>query len=268
MIVDSHCHFNMLDLEQVPGGISSILQDAYNFNVNFFLNVATEPKNWGEVLDLAKSHQNIVASIGIHPSDDCGIEPSFEDVINACQNPKVVAIGETGLDYYHTDISHAQQQERFRMQIQAAKQLKKPLIVHTRQAQQDTLNIMKEEGASEVGGVLHCFTESYDMAKAAMEMNFRISFSGIVTFKNAIELKETAKKIPIDYTLIETDAPFLTPVPMRGKPNYPAYVYYIAKYLADLRAEDFDWFCQKTTENFFHIFKDANYALYQEKQHG
>lgn len=255
MLVDSHCHFNLLNLDLFPEKIPGILNQAKSLGVEFFLNVGTEPQNWQAVIDIANHYNNIWASVGLHPSDAVPEEPSAEMLIEYAQQQKVVAIGETGLDYYHTDVSKELQHERFRRHIQVAKKLGKPLIIHTRQAQDDTIKILQEEGASEVGGVMHCFTESWEMAKAAMDLNFLISFSGIVTFKKALELKEVAKKVPLNMMLVETDAPFLTPEPYRGKPNQPAFVYYVAQYLSKLCAIPFEKLCEQTSENFFRVFK-------------
>lgn len=267
VLVDSHCHFNMLDLSQQAHGIQTVLERADALGVKYFLNVGTEPSNWSEILELAEKYSEIFASIGLHPSDACEPEPEFETLLQFARHPKVVGIGETGLDYYHIEITRELQQERFRKHIQVAKTLKKPLIIHTRQAQEDTLKILREESAAEVGGVLHCFTEGYEMAKQAMDLNFKISFSGILTFKKALELKEVAQKVPLDYLLVETDAPFLTPEPFRGKANEPGYVFYVAKYLAELRQESMERIAEITTKNFFQLFvRDERYAI-REKKH-
>ncbi len=265
MLVDSHCHFNLLDLSIHEQGMASVLANAAQSGVGFFLNVATEPANWNEVLQLAIQHDNMVASVGLHPSDACENEPSADVLLQAANNSKIVAIGETGLDYFHKETTECLQKERFRRHIQVARTLKKPLIIHTRQARADTIAILKEERAQDVGGVMHCFTETLDMAYAAMDLNFMISFSGIVTFKKAQELKEVAKKIPLDKMLLETDAPFLTPEPFRGQPNQPANVFYVADYIAQIRKDSFEQIAEQTTENFFQLFKDAQYALRQSE---
>lgn len=257
MLVDSHCHFSLLDVDNDPHKGIELLTNAQALGVTTFLNIGTEPNDWPSVLSFAHMHKQVFASIGLHPSEPSLKEPDEAELLKICSDRKVIAIGETGLDYYHTDISKEVQHERFRRHIRVAKLLKKPLVIHTREARKDTLQILKEENAFEIGGVLHCFTETWEMAKAAMDMGFYISFSGIVTFKKAIELREIALKIPIEYMLVETDAPFLTPEPYRGKPNQPAYVYYVAKYLAALRGEEFEFLAQATTDNFFKCFMDG-----------
>jgi TatD DNase family protein len=246
--------------------MDSLMQNAKKLGVEYFLNVATEPTDWAPVLNFAKKYPNVFASVGLHPSEACEKEPDEEIFLQWAVDDKIIAIGETGLDYYHKEISPKIQEDRFRCQIRVARALKKPLIIHTREAQKDTLRILREEQAAEIGGVMHCFTESWEMAKAAMDLNFRISFSGIVTFKKAIELKEVALKVPLDYMLVETDAPFLTPEPYRGKPNEPAYVYHVAQYLSQWRKQSFETIAAETTHNFFQLFKEGtHYALHQEK---
>lgn len=210
-----------------------------------------------EVLGLAKQYDNFYASVGVHPDYENIDEPSVDLLCRLAKHPKVVAIGETGLDYFRLTGDLEWQRNRFRTHIRAAILVGKPLIIHTRNAANDTLRIMQEEGAHQAGGVMHCFTESLEMAKAAIEMGFYISFSGIVTFKNAAQLKEVAQKIPLDKILVETDSPYLAPVPFRGKTNQPAYVKYVAQEIADLRGISLEAVMQATTQNFFNLFKYA-----------
>lgn len=210
-----------------------------------------------EVLGLAEQYDNFYASVGVHPDYENIDEPSVDLLCRLAKHPKVVAIGETGLDYFRLSGDLEWQRNRFRTHIRAAILVGKPLIIHTRNAANDTLRIMQEEGAHQAGGVMHCFTESLEMAKAAIEMGFYISFSGIVTFKNAAQLKEVAQKIPLDKILVETDSPYLAPVPFRGKTNQPAYVKYVAQEIADLRGISLEAVMQATTQNFFNLFKYA-----------
>ena len=210
-----------------------------------------------EVLALAEQFDNFYASVGVHPDYEDIEEPSVDALVKLANHPKVVAIGETGLDYFRLTGDLEWQRTRFRTHIRAAILAKKPLIIHTRSAAEDTLKIMREEGAAQVGGVMHCFTESLEVALAAISMGFYISFSGIVTFKNAAQLKEVAQKIPLDKMLVETDSPYLAPVPFRGKTNQPAYVKYVAQEIADLRGISLDAVTQATTANFFNLFRAA-----------
>ena len=204
---------------------------------------------------LAERHENVFASVGVHPDYEGEQEPSVDELIKLADHPKVVAIGETGLDYYRLTGDLEWQRERFRMHIRAAKNCAKPLIIHTREAAADTLRVMAEEGADEPGGVMHCFTESWEVAQRAMEMSFYISFSGIVTFKNATALKEVAKNVPLERMLIETDSPYLAPVPHRGATNQPAYVKHVAEEIARLRGISVEEVAEATTRNFFSLFK-------------
>jgi TatD DNase family protein len=216
-----------------------------------------------EVLALAHAHANIFASVGVHPDAQQGREPSVEELVQLASDPRVVAIGETGLDYYRIQGDKRWQQDRFRRHIHAARQSCKPLIIHTREAAPDTLRIMDDESARDAGGVMHCFTESWETARAALDLGFYVSFSGIVTFRNADALREVARQVPGDRLLIETDAPYLAPVPYRGKINEPAYVRHVAEALAVLRRVEVDSLAQMTTENFFTLFRDAIPAIAQ-----
>ncbi len=255
MLVDSHCHLDRLDLTPYQGDLSLALDAAKKNSVQHILCVCIDLDNFPKVLAIAENYPDVSASVGIHPTEVITTEPSVEELVQLATHPKVVALGETGLDYYREQTNKEIQQERFRRHIRTAKKVAKPLIVHTRQARADTIAILKEEGADEVGGVLHCFTEDLDMAQKAIEINFYISFSGIVTFQNAKELQEIAKQIPLERMLIETDAPYLAPVPYRGKSNEPAYVRHVAEYIAQLRGISFEELAKKTTENFFNLFK-------------
>ncbi len=258
MLVDSHCHLNMLNLDKYDGDLNQVVAEANKVGVNHILCVAVDLETMPTVVKIAEDHNNVWASIGLHPSEKSDQEPSVEDFVKWADHPKVVAIGETGLDYHYNDSGLENMRNRFRTQVKAARQTKKPLIIHTRDAREDTLQIMREEKADEVGGVMHCFTESWEMAEQAMDLGFYISFSGIVTFKKAENVIEVAKKVPLERMLIETDAPFLTPVPFRGKPNEPQYVRYVADRIAELKQVSFEEVAEKTTNNFFNLFKGAN----------
>lgn len=252
MFIDSHCHPHLLDLTPEGGQLAPFLERARLNQVTHMLCVSTELKDYPVLLKLANEHDNLTVSVGVHPNHNPGEDIDISELIKA--DKKCVAIGETGLDYFRTEGDLTWQQERFATHISAAKQSQKPLIIHTRQAQADTIAMMKAEHAQEIGGVMHCFTENWDMAKKAMDLNFYISFSGIVTFKNAVELQEVAKKMPLDRILIETDCPYLAPVPFRGHQNEPSYVRYVAEFLATLRGETVETIGAATTKNFYTLF--------------
>jgi TatD DNase family protein len=254
MLVDSHCHLNFPELAQNIQSVRKLMQDE---KIGHALCVSVTLDTFPEVLSLAEQYENFYASVGVHPDYEDIKEPTIDELVHLAQHPKVVAIGETGLDYFRLKGDLEWQRERFRTHIRAAIMVGKPLIIHTRSAVDDTLRIMREEGIERAGGVLHCFTESLEMALAAIEMGFYISFSGIVTFKNATELKEVAKKIPLNRILVETDSPYLAPVPFRGKTNQPAYVRYVAQNIADLRGISIEEVSEATTANFFTLFKQA-----------
>lgn len=203
---------------------------------------------------MVEANDELWASVGVHPDYEDTLEPTVEDLVSRSQHDKVVAIGETGLDYYRLQGDLEWQRERFRNHIRASKQTGLPLIIHTRSASDDTITIMREEGADVAGGVMHCFTESWEVARAALDLNFYISFSGIVTFKSASELQEVAKKVPMDRILIETDSPYLAPVPYRGKRNDPSYVVHVAEKIADLRGMTLSSVEEQTTSNFLNLF--------------
>jgi len=254
MLVDSHCH---LDFPELAARLPEILQRMDQAGVLHALCVSVTLETWPRVVELAEHHPQLHASVGVHPDHQGGREPTVEELVLLAAHPKVVAIGETGLDYFRLKGDLAWQRERFRTHIRAARLAKKPLIIHTREAAADTLRIMREEGAADAGGVMHCFTESMAVADAAMALGFHISFSGIVTFKNAVSLKEIARAIPLERMLIETDSPYLAPVPHRGKTNEPAYVLHVAEEIARLRGIEFDVVARTTTENYFRLFPDA-----------
>ena len=254
MLIDSHCH---LDFPDLASNIDEILENMKNNEVTHALCVSVNLEDFPRLLLLAEGYQNLYASVGVHPDYEDLTEPKSEELVSLAKNPKVIAIGETGLDYSRIKGDLEWQRNRFREHIRAARECNKPLIIHTREAAADTLSIMAEEGADQIGGVMHCFTESWEVAQKAMEMNFYISFSGIVTFKNAANLKETAKKIPLERMLIETDSPYLAPVPFRGKTNQPAYVRHVAEEIASLRNISLNEVAESTTKNFLSLFKYA-----------
>ncbi|PLA74728.1 DNAase [Hydrogenovibrio sp. SC-1] len=256
MIVDSHCHLNILP-EQL-GNVEDVIQTATDNGVGRMMCIAIGPEQWQEVLDLADQYEGVYAAIGVHPCEPSNVVVTDEELIAAASHPKVLAIGEIGLDYYHFDIEKEDmhwQQARFRQMIRLAVKLKKPMVIHTRNSTPDCLRILKEEGADQVGGIMHCFVEDLATAEAAMALGFYISFSGIVTFKNAKELKTVAAAVPLDRILVETDAPYLAPVPYRGKPNQPAYTRYVVEEIARLRDLSIDTVAQATTENFERLFR-------------
>jgi len=256
MFIDSHCH---LDFPEFQSRLPEVLANMKAARVEHALCVSVDIPDFPNVLKLAQENPHLYASVGVHPDYEDTPEPSFEFLVDtARKHSKIVAIGETGLDYYRMgDRSYDSlewQRNRFRTHIRAAVATQKPLIVHTRSASEDTIRILKEEGADQIGGVMHCFTESYEVAKAAMDMDFYISFSGIVTFKSAKDLQETCKRIPIERMLIETDSPYLAPIPYRGKLNEPAWVAKVAEFVATLKGIPLEELGKKTSNNFFQCF--------------
>lgn len=252
MLVDSHCHINFPEL---MGDIEGVLSRMQAAGVTHALCVSVSLEAFPQVLGLAARFPNIYASVGVHPDHREGAEPSIDQLIELADHPRVVAIGETGLDYFRETGDLEWQRERFRVHIRAARACKKPLIIHTRAAAADTLAIMRSEGAAEVGGVMHCFTESLDVAQQAMALDFHISFSGIVTFKNAKELKAVAEQVPLERMLIETDSPYLAPVPHRGKTNEPSFVRHVAEEISVLKEVSGARVASVTSDNFFSLFK-------------
>ncbi|MBC8518914.1 MAG: TatD family hydrolase [Gammaproteobacteria bacterium] len=255
-MIDSHCH---LDRLKIPQGetLDDSLDRAAEEGVDGFLNVCIDLENFDEVLRIANSDNRIYASVGVHPNEMEMAEPTLDDLLQRAENLKVVAIGETGLDYHYvTDAEKLEQQRnRFRTHISAAKECNKPLIIHTREAREDTIRIMREEGVEQCGGVMHCFTENWEMASQALDLGFYVSFSGIITFNSAAKLREVVKQVPQDRLLIETDSPYLAPVPYRGKPNQPAYVRQVAEKVAELRGWSIEEVDRITTENFQRLFR-------------
>ncbi len=254
MLVDSHCHLNFPELaENLPAIKQSMQANA----VGHALCISVTLPDFPQVLALAEANENFYASVGVHPDYENIEEPTVNGLLALANHSKVIAIGETGLDYFRLTGDLEWQRTRFRTHIRAAIQCGKPLIIHTRNAAEDTLRIMREENAQQVGGVMHCFTESLDVALQAIALGFYISFSGIVTFKNALSIKEVAKSVPLDRILVETDSPYLAPMPYRGKINQPSYVKYVAEEIAKLRGVSFEAVSTATTENFFRLFKQA-----------
>lgn len=251
MYVDSHCH---LDFPELAENLPDILERMRLNQVGHALVVSVNMPQWPGLMEVVAPHPQLYASVGVHPDYEETPEPTAEQLADMARHPKVVAIGETGLDYFRLAEPLEWQRERFRTHIRASRQSGLPLIIHTRSASEDTLRIMREEGAGEFGGVMHCFTESWEVAQAAMEMNFYISLSGIVTFKKAIELQDVAARIPLDRLLIETDSPFLAPVPYRGKVNDPSKVIHVAEKIAELRGVPVATIAERTTDNFFNLF--------------
>ena len=256
-MIDSHCHLDRLDLDKLGCDLDSVLSNARQQGVSHILCVSITLEDFPRVLELAQRYPQVYASVGVHPNQPDCHDPDADELQALADDSNIIAIGETGLDYFRSDGDLEWQRQRFRQHIRAARGCGKPLIIHTRDAEQDTLTIMREEMAEQVGGVMHCFTGSQAMADAALAEGFYISFSGIVTFNNARELQSIAARVPADRLLIETDAPYLTPVPLRGKPNQPANVRFIAEKLASLRGVDPESIMQTTSSNFFELFNCA-----------
>ena len=255
MLVDSHCH---IDFPELADKLDSVFQLMRENDVARALCVSVTLEDFPRVRKLAETYPHVHASVGVHPDYEGVAAVSVAELIALADNPRIVAIGETGLDYYRLKGDLEWQRERFRTHIRAARECGKPLIIHTREAADDTLRIMREEGAEKAGGVMHCFTESMDVAKAAMDLGFYISFSGIVTFKNAKTIKEVARLVPMENLLVETDSPYLAPVPYRGRTNQPGYVKHVAEEVAKLKGSTFDEVCGQTTLNFFKLFNIVN----------
>lgn len=252
MLVDSHCH---IDFDEYAGRIPQVLEVMAQNQVTHALCVGVNLADFPRVLALAEGHSQLFASVGVHPDQGEESSPAVSDLVERAQHLKVIAIGETGLDYHRQNGDLEWQRARFRAHIRAARKCAKPLIIHTRDASEDTLRILRDESANEVGGVMHCFTESLDVAEAAMKLNFYISFSGIVTFKNAAAIKEVARTVPLERVLIETDSPYLAPVPHRGKTNEPGWVRYVAEEIARLRGISLEAVAEATSANFFRLFR-------------
>ncbi len=254
-LVDSHCHLDRLDLEALGMDLPGVLEKAGELGVSRMLCVGINRTELPRVLALAERYAQVYASVGVHPNEREATEVSVDELLALADHPRVVAIGETGLDYFRSEGDLGWQRERFRRHIEAALRTGLPLIIHTRDAAEDTLRIMAESGAGEVGGVMHCFTGDWETASAALDLGFYISFSGIVTFRNARALQAVAAQVPDERLLVETDAPYLTPVPYRGKPNQPGYTRHVAECLAALRHTTVEHIAAITTRNFNRLFK-------------
>ena len=252
MFIDSHCHLHLLADE--AGGVDKVVSEAKENQVNHLLTVAIDRSSCQQSIKLAAQYDGVTASVGIHPNTEQQQAMTADELIELAQHDQVIAIGETGLDYFRSEGDLNWQRDRFRAHIAVAKQLNKPLIIHTRQARDDTMLILEQENARDVSGIIHCFTENWATAQRALDIGFYISLSGIVTFKNALDLQAIAKRLPLDRMLIETDSPYLAPVPFRGKTNQPAYVKYIAEFLAKLRGDTIDNIAHATTANFARLF--------------
>jgi TatD DNase family protein len=255
MFIDSHCHLDFPELQADADAVFALMREN---RVSHALTISTTLTSFPAVLRVAEAHDNLWCSAGVHPDEQVDDhEPSVEELLRLADHPKVVAIGETGLDYYRLPEPLDWQRERFRTHIRAARQCQKPLVIHTRNASADTLRLMREEHAAEASGVMHCFTESQEVARAALDLGFYISLSGIVTFKSAKDLQEVAKMVPLDRLLIETDSPYLAPTPHRGKMNQPGYVKHVAEFIAQLRGVSVETIADATTSNFYRLFRFA-----------
>jgi TatD DNase family protein len=254
MLVDSHCHLDRLDLSAHDGSLDAALQAARARGVGHFLCIGVSADNAADVKALTDRYDDVDCSVGVHPLDvQPGAAPALDWLLSELNHPRVVAIGETGLDYHYEPEAAQLQQMSFRVHLEAAQKTGKPVVVHTRGARADTLTLLREAALPQAG-VLHCFTEDWEMAKAALDLGFYISLSGIVTFRNADALRDVARQVPADRLLVETDSPYLAPIPYRGKPNLPQYVREVAEFLAMLRGESYERFAEQTTENFQRLF--------------
>ncbi|APV51041.1 DNAase [Betaproteobacteria bacterium GR16-43] len=258
MLIDSHCH---LDFPELRSDLGGVLDRMRGNGVTHALTISTTLETFPAVREVARSQPNLWCSAGVHPDElRDGREVGLEELLGMADDPKVVAIGETGLDYFRVEGDTEWQRERFRVHIRAARACGKPLVIHTRESAADTVRILREERASEVGGVMHCFTENWEVAQAAIDLGFYISLSGIVTFKNAAVVKDVAFRVPLDRLLVETDSPYLAPVPHRGKTNEPAFVRHVAEEIARLKAVSLEAVAEATTANFFALFRHARPA--------
>ncbi len=254
MFIDSHCHLDRIDLAPYNQDFAEFVKDAESQKIRHMLCIAIDLESYPAMRKLVAPYEHISLSVGVHPNVTDGREPSVDELLELAADDKVIAIGETGLDYFHGKGDLDWQRQRFKNHIQVAKTLNKPLIIHTREAGHDSLDVLKQEGADSVGGIIHCFTEDWAYAEKALDLNFYISFSGIVTFKNALAIKEVAQKVPADRFLIETDSPYLAPTPFRGKPNYPTYVRYVAEHIAELRNTTVEEVARLSSDNFYRLF--------------
>jgi TatD DNase family protein len=256
-LIDSHCHLDRLDLTPYQNDFGCCIADTAQQGISHMLCVAINLEKYPEMRRMIDPYPQISVSVGVHPNETAGHEPSTEELVELASDDRVVAVGETGLDYFRSEGDLELQKERFRTHIRAAIAVGKPLIIHTREARADTLQILREEGAERVGGVLHCFTEDWETAKAALDLNFYVSLSGILTFRNAETLQDVARRLPEHRLLVETDSPYLAPIPKRGKPNYPAYVRYVAEFLSELRGVPVEHLAKVTNDNFYRLFSTA-----------
>jgi TatD DNase family protein len=254
MLVDSHCHIPLITEGKPPEAVGAILAGAAEQGVEHMLCVSVDIESFPKVLGMARRYDNVSASFGIHPNTVLSEEPGIDTLLAYAHDESVVAIGETGLDYYRSSGDLEWQKERFRRHIACARACGKPLIIHSREAKADVLAILEDEKANEVGGIMHCFVDDYDTAVKAISLGFVISFSGIVTFKNAAPLQDVARRLPLESILVETDSPYLAPVPYRGKENQPAYVRKVAEFLAELKGVDYETVARRTTANFYRVF--------------
>lgn len=256
MYIDSHCHLDRLNLDDFDGELDNALNIARKNGIDHFLCVCIDLEHFDDIIDIANKYHDVSASVGVHPCDTKGKEPTIDELVNLAQSQQIVAIGETGLDYFYNKGDLEWQRDRFRVHIKAAKITNKPLIIHSRDAKQDTIKILTEEKADDVGGVMHCFVEDWEIAQKSMELNFYISFSGIVTFKNAAQIQDVARRMPDDRILIETDSPYLAPVPHRGKSNHPLYVIHVAEFIAKLRNTSVEHIAQISSQNYHNLFNN------------
>lgn len=254
MLVDSHCHLDRIDLTPYGGDLGAALEAARQRGVGRMLCIGIDRGNVETVIGIAERHADVFASVGVHPLDIFDSAEAVDELLRWADHPRVVAIGETGLDYHYSADRAECQRQSFHNHLRASARCGKPVVVHTREAQDDTLTLLREAADPEVGGVLHCFTESWEMARAALDLGFYISFSGIITFRNAADLREVVKKVPLDRLLVETDSPYLAPVPYRGKKNEPKYVPEVAACVAELKGLSENEVAEATTANFERLF--------------
>lgn len=254
-LTDSHCHLDRLKLDEHQGSLANALDAARARGIGRFLCVGIDLENAQKVIEIAESYDDVFCSVGCHPLSLEHRAPEYNELLTLADHPKVVAIGEMGLDFFYDKEQHQEQEKRFITQLEVAKTCAKPVIIHTRDARERTLSILNSHADLEVGGILHCFTESWEMAKAAIDMNFYISISGIVTFRNASELRDVVRNVPLERLLVETDAPYLAPVPHRGKPNEPAFVRDVAEFIAELKGVSVEALIEQTTTNFNKLMK-------------
>jgi TatD DNase family protein len=257
MFIDSHCHLDRIDLKPYNDDFATFVEQARSQQILHMLCIAIDLESYPDMLALVEPYEDISLSVGVHPNVTEGREPTVDELMQLASHPKIIAIGETGLDYFHSKGDLEWQHQRFINHITVAKNLGKPLIIHTREAGHDSLDVLRAAGADQVGGIIHCFTEDWAYAEKALDLNFYISFSGIVTFKNALAIKEVAQKVPAERFLIETDSPYLAPVPYRGKPNYPTYVRHVAEHIAELRNTSVEAIAEQSSSNFKNLFAMA-----------